>query len=46
MARPARAPPMLSGVMDVALPDASFYLWAGVSAAWQGNDTFLRGALA
>jgi N-succinyldiaminopimelate aminotransferase len=29
------------------LPDASFYLWAGVPAAWQGNDTaFARELLA
>ena len=26
--------PLLAGVMDVALPDAGFYLWAGV----QGGD--------
>jgi len=25
--------PMLADVLDVRLPDASFYLWAGVSAA-------------
>jgi len=25
-------------VMDVRLPDAGFYLWAGVPAAWQGDD--------
>mgnify|MGYP003620185757 FL=1 len=38
---------MLSAVMDVALPDAAFYLWAGVPAAWQGDDTaFARELLA
>jgi N-succinyldiaminopimelate aminotransferase len=43
----AQVTPMLSGVLDVALPDASFYLWAGVPATWQGNDTrFARELLA
>lgn len=43
----AAVTPLLSAVMDVALPDASFYLWAGVPAAWQGNDTaFARELLA
>ncbi len=31
----AQVTPMLSGVLDVALPDAGFYLWAGVG----GSDT-------
>ena len=31
--------PLLAQVMDVRLPDAGFYLWAGVPAAWAGNDT-------
>lgn len=31
----AQVTPMLSAVLDVALPDAAFYLWAGV----QGSDT-------
>ncbi len=31
--------PMLEPVLDVRLPDASFYLWAGVPPAWDGNDT-------
>jgi N-succinyldiaminopimelate aminotransferase len=35
----AQVTPLLSAVMDVALPDASFYLWAGVPAAWNGSDT-------
>ena len=30
--------PILAGVMDVALPDASFYLWAGVPAHIQGGS--------
>ena len=43
----AAVTPMLSAVMDVALPDAAFYLWAGVPAAWQGDDTaFARELLA
>ena len=35
----AEVTPVLSGVMDVKLPDASFYLWAGVPAAWNNSDT-------
>ncbi|MDB5778147.1 MAG: succinyldiaminopimelate aminotransferase apoenzyme, partial [Polaromonas sp.] len=31
--------PLLASVMDVALPDAGFYLWAAVPAAFQGSDT-------
>ena len=31
--------PVLAQVMDVRLPDAGFYLWAGVPAAWAGDDT-------
>jgi N-succinyldiaminopimelate aminotransferase len=31
----ARVTPMLAGVLDVKLPDAGFYLWAGV----KGSDT-------
>lgn len=42
-ARFARITPILSDVLDVALPDAAFYLWAGV----QGSDTtFARDLLA
>jgi N-succinyldiaminopimelate aminotransferase len=42
---------MLSAVMDVALPDAGFYLWAGIPSgvadAFQGSDTvFSRELLA
>ena len=34
----AQVTPPLSAVMDVALPDAGFYLWAGLPAAFQGDD--------
>jgi N-succinyldiaminopimelate aminotransferase len=43
----ARVTPMLAPHLDVALPDAAFYLWAGVPAAWQGDDVgFARALLA
>ena len=43
----AQVTPLLAGVMDVALPDAGFYLWAGIPAAFQGSDTaFSRELLA
>jgi len=49
----ARVTPMLAGVLDVALPDAGFYLWAGVpakvgaDAGGVGDDiAFARGLLA
>ena len=43
----ARVTPMLESVMDVRLPDAAFYLWAGVPAAWNSSDTdFARELLA
>ncbi|MDB5779705.1 MAG: succinyldiaminopimelate aminotransferase apoenzyme [Polaromonas sp.] len=43
----AQVTPLLAGVMDVALPDAGFYLWAAVPAAFQGSDTaFSRELLA
>lgn len=35
----AQVTPILADVMDVKLPDASFYLWAGVPNEWQGSDT-------
>jgi len=35
----AQVTPVLAEVMDVKLPDASFYLWAGVPAAWNRSDT-------
>lgn len=39
--------PLLASVMDVQLPDAGFYLWAGVPAAFKGSDTeFSRQLLA
>jgi N-succinyldiaminopimelate aminotransferase len=34
----AAVTPLLEPVLDVRLPDASFYLWAGVPASWQGDD--------
>jgi len=34
----AAVTPLLEPVLDVRLPDASFYLWAGVPAAWQDDD--------
>jgi N-succinyldiaminopimelate aminotransferase len=43
----AQVTPMLSAVMDVALPDAGFYLWAGIPEAFKGSDTaFSRELLA
>ena len=35
----AQVTPMLESVLDVRLPDAAFYLWAGVPPAWDGDDT-------
>ena len=34
----AQVTPILATVMDVALPDAGFYLWAGVPKAFKGDD--------
>lgn len=43
----AQVTPLLSAVMDVALPDAGFYLWAGLPAAYNGDDeAFSRDLLA
>ncbi|MFT3777085.1 MAG: succinyldiaminopimelate transaminase [Ottowia sp.] len=43
----AAVTPLLSRVMDVKLPDAAFYLWAGVPPAWKSSDTgFARELLA
>ena len=43
----AQVTPMLADVMEVALPDAGFYLWAGIPAAFDGSDTdFCRSLLA
>ncbi|MDH5205314.1 MAG: succinyldiaminopimelate transaminase [Hylemonella sp.] len=41
----ARVTPMLSEVLDVALPDAAFYLWAGVTDCNKGSDTDFARAL-
>lgn len=41
----AQVTPVLAEVLDVKLPDASFYLWAGVPAGWQGNDAAFAQAL-
>ena len=39
--------PLLAEVLDVKLPDAAFYLWAGVPARWGGDDVaFARELLA
>jgi N-succinyldiaminopimelate aminotransferase len=43
----ARVTPLLASVMDVALPDAGFYLWASVPAVFKGDDAaFSRDLLA
>ena len=43
----AQVTPLLSAVMDVALPDAGFYLWASVPEAFNGDDeAFSRDLLA
>ncbi|VTU27235.1 succinyldiaminopimelate transaminase [Variovorax sp. RA8] len=41
----AAVTPLLEKALDVRLPDASFYLWAGVPAAWQGDDAAFARAL-
>jgi N-succinyldiaminopimelate aminotransferase len=38
--------PLLADVLDVALPDAGFYLWAGVSQLGLDDVAFARGLLA
>ncbi|MGV8804256.1 MAG: succinyldiaminopimelate transaminase [Polaromonas sp.] len=35
----AAVTPLLASVMDVALPDAGFYLWAAIPPAFKGSDT-------
>ena len=40
----AQVTPLLAAVLDVALPDAGFYLWAGVRRA--ATPTFARDLLA
>jgi N-succinyldiaminopimelate aminotransferase len=43
----ARVTPILAEVLDVALPDAGFYLWAGVRGLYGGDDAaFARELLA
>lgn len=43
----AQVTPMLARVLDVRLPDASFYLWAGVPAKCRGDEVaWARGLLA
>ncbi len=43
----AKVTPLLSTVMDVALPDAGFYLWAQIPEHFKGSDTaFSRELLA
>ena len=44
----ARVTPMLAGALDVRLPDAGFYLWAGIPSHLHGGDdvAFALGLLA
>ena len=43
----AQVTPLLAGVMNVALPDAGFYLWAAIPEVFNGSDTaFSRELLA
>jgi N-succinyldiaminopimelate aminotransferase len=43
----AQVTPLLAGVLDVRLPDAGFYLWAGIGAQCGGDDvTWAQGLLA
>ncbi len=41
----AQVTPVLAEVLDVKLPDASFYLWAGVPEGWLGDDAAFARAL-
>ncbi|WP_038217081.1 succinyldiaminopimelate transaminase [Xenophilus azovorans] len=41
----AAVTPMLEAVLDVRLPDASFYLWAGIPPGWNGDDAAFARAL-
>jgi N-succinyldiaminopimelate aminotransferase len=41
----AAVTPLLEPVLDVRLPDASFYLWAGVPPGWRGDDAAFARAL-
>jgi N-succinyldiaminopimelate aminotransferase len=44
----AQVTPMLAGALDVRLPDAGFYLWAGIPSHLHGGDdvAFAQGLLA
>ena len=41
----ATVTPMLAKVLDVQLPDAGFYLWAGIPDSWKGDDAAFARAL-
>ena len=41
----AAVTPLLQDVLDVRLPDAAFYLWAGIPVAWNGDDSAFARAL-
>ncbi|MCZ2495930.1 succinyldiaminopimelate transaminase [Xylophilus sp. Kf1] len=41
----AQVTPVLASVLDVALPDAAFYLWAGIPARFAGDDAAFARAL-
>ena len=41
----ATVTPMLAKVLDVQLPDAGFYLWAGIPESWKGDDAAFARAL-
>jgi N-succinyldiaminopimelate aminotransferase len=41
----AQVTPVLAEVLPVKLPDASFYLWSGLPAGWQGDDEAFAKAL-
>jgi N-succinyldiaminopimelate aminotransferase len=41
----AAVTPLLEPMLDVRLPDASFYLWAGVPEVWAGDDEAFARAL-
>ncbi|MFM9923649.1 succinyldiaminopimelate transaminase [Variovorax sp. H27-G14] len=41
----AAVTPLLEQVLDVRLPDAAFYLWAGVPEVWAGDDEAFARAL-
>jgi N-succinyldiaminopimelate aminotransferase len=41
----AAVTPLLEPVLDVRLPDASFYLWAGIPEVWAGDDEAFARAL-